>query len=329
MEKVLTISIAAYNAEDDIRRCLDSFVQSSVLAELDIIVTNDGSKDKTQFIVEEYVEKYPNSIRLVNQNNGGHGSTINSGIRHAKGRYFKIVDSDDWVDKNGIEELVRFLSKTNNIDMILNPYYEVSYHDHSKKKLVNPFNERVKLNKIYGVKELNGDEILFMHSLTYRTECIKKMGPIIDERCFYVDMEYCIFPLLYVKNYVYLTFPVYNYLLGSQTQSMSNVNLIKRRDQHFKVVKQIITYFLKNQENIDLNLRKVMAKRIKYAVYQQYKIYLLMKSKQGKKEMVDFDRWLKTQNIDLYKGPEGRLMQVVKILRNTNFCFYAIVTCLL
>ena len=133
MNKILTISIASYNAEKDIPRCLDSFIQTTVFDKLDIIVVNDGSSDNTSQVASEYAKKYPNSIRVVDKENGGHGSTINTGITYAKGKYFKIVDSDDWVNKDGLEDLVSYL-ENNDIDLVINPFHTINYSDH---KMIN------------------------------------------------------------------------------------------------------------------------------------------------------------------------------------------------
>lgn len=321
MEKILTISIAAYNAENDIERCLSSMTNTRVLDKLDIIVINDGSTDGTGNIVEKYTSKYPASIRLINKSNGGHGSTINVGIRNASGKYFKIVDSDDWVDKDGIEKLVDFLSG-NEVDMIMNPYHEVSYEDTSHRKLFDPADNKTVTSQINSIDKLKGTEMLYMHSLTFKTDCMHNMGAIIDENCFYVDMEYCIFSLPYIKSYVYLDFPVYEYLLGSQTQSMAMNNLIKRRNQHLFVTKRIIAFYLQNKSNVNEKVRSIMAERIKYAVYQQYKIFLHM-GNDGKEEIKLFDAWLKLQDKEIYYGPKGRMMKVIRLLRKTNFRLYA------
>ena len=106
-DKVLTISIAAYNLSERIDQCLASFASSKFIDDIELIVTNDGSKDDTAKKVEKWVERYPNSIRLINKKNEGAGSTVNSGILHATGKYFKMVDGDDWVEN--IDEFVSFL----------------------------------------------------------------------------------------------------------------------------------------------------------------------------------------------------------------------------
>ncbi len=323
MEKILTISIAAYNAESDISRCLDSLINSGVLEKLDVVVVNDGSKDQTSKIVKEYVEKYKDSIHMIDKENGGHGSTINSSIKVAEGKYYKILDSDDWVDSNNLAKLVCYL-EANNVDLVLNPYHEVAYSDHSVKKMVEMERNQLEYEIKYDIKKLSEKCVLFMHSLTFKTDVIKKMGSIIDEHCFYVDMEYSIFPMLYVRDFVYLDYSVYQYLLGSQSQSMNIQNMIKRREQHLKVIKRLIEFYNNNESKLCINLRNIIRLRIKYAVYQQYKIYFSMSEKNALLEVKKFDSWLKKANLDLYSGVSGRFMKIINLNRKTNYAFFTL-----
>lgn len=318
MEKILTVSVAAYNAEKCIAHCLDSMVNLNVLKQLDIIVVNDGSDDTTEAIVQSYVDRYPTSVRLINKENGGHGSTINTSIKLATGKYYKIVDSDDWVDSTNLERLVKYLA-CNDIDMVLNPYNEVSYSDHNRLTFFNPNGGNLLYDTKYEVGDMSNDIVLYMHSLTFKTQIIKQMGPIIDENCFYVDMEYCIFPMLYVKTFSCLQYPIYQYLLGSLTQSMNMENLVKRRDQHLRVIKRLITYFNVNANKLCPSMYEVIALRIKYAIYQQYKIYLNLSPAQACSEIKTFDIWLKQQNRVLYIGPKGKIMKFIRINRKTNY----------
>ena len=126
-DKVLTISIAAYNLSERIDQCLASFASSKFIDDIELIVTNDGSKDDTARKVEKWVERYPNSIRLINKKNEGAGSTVNSGILHAAGKYFKMVDGDDWVEN--IDEFVNFLKNCDS-DRVVSDY---TFYDNSKK----------------------------------------------------------------------------------------------------------------------------------------------------------------------------------------------------
>lgn len=322
MDKTLTISIAAYNAENDLARCLDSMVAIESADDLEIIVVNDGSKDNTLRIAQSYQKKHPQIIKIIDKKNGGHGSTINASIKIAQGKYFKIVDADDWVDKNGLEKLITYL-KSHDADLVFNPYYEIDAESLKRKNLVYPSNKNENFGKIFSIEAIK-DTIIYMHSITFKTSVIKKMGSVITENCFYVDMEYTIFPMLYVHDFVYLDFPVYEYLLGTLTQSMNMQNMIKRRDQHLKVTKRITEFYCNNQNAMSENLRKIILRRIRYAVLNQYSIYLNMNSKEGKREVVQFDKWLKEKNTDIYQGAEGKTMQWIRLSRKMDFFGFSI-----
>lgn len=294
-DKILTISIASYNAEKDISRCLESMIKTSVFDYLDIIVVNDGSTDKTSEIASKYAIKFPNSIRLIDKKNGGHGSTINVGILEAKGKYFKIVDSDDWVDKDGIENLVNFLS-VSDVDLVMNPYHTINFNSLKRVDLIDPCPQYIKKNDILLIEQLRGYEELYMHSMTFKTEIMQKVGPVIDEHCFYVDMEYCIYPLVYTKSVCYLETPVYQYLLGSQTQSVSVSSIVKRRNEHKRVLSSLINFYVKNfikNSNYVNSVKNIIYKRISQAIETQYVIYLFMGGKIAKREMDDFSNFLK------------------------------------
>lgn len=320
MKKVLSISIAAYNSANDLPRCIESLINSDVLEKLDIIIVNDGSNDNTAEVANTFVNEYPNSIRLINKQNGGHGSTINASIQAAVGKYYKILDSDDWVDSRNLSRLVEYL-EANDVDMVLNSYEEVDYLDHKSKRLLNP-NHGIPYEEILALQELNHDILLYMHSLTFMTSVMKQMGSIIDEHCFYVDMEYCVFPLQYVKSFVCLEYPVYQYLLGSATQSMNMNNLINRRDQHLKVTKRLVHFYEDNKQNIHRNVLKIIELRLKYAVYQQYVIFLHMNPKEAKHEIVAFDTWLKNTSSDIYRGPDGNVMKYIQFNRIFSFSLF-------
>ena len=132
MEKVLSVSVACYNLGDMILDNLKSFCESSVADKVEVIVTDDGSKDNTAEIVEKYAKNYPNTIKLIKQQNQGPGSTVNSGIKHATGKYFRMVDGDDWVDTKNLEEWVALLEKSD-ADMFVTPYL---IYDNKEQKFV-------------------------------------------------------------------------------------------------------------------------------------------------------------------------------------------------
>ena len=126
-EKILTVTIPSYNVEAYLEDCLESFVNSEVMDDIEVLIVNDGSSDNTVKIAQRYVDKYENTFRLINKENGGHGSTINTGVREAKGKYFKVVDGDDWVDTRSFIHLVKVLLIQNIIRITLRSYRNINH----------------------------------------------------------------------------------------------------------------------------------------------------------------------------------------------------------
>lgn len=107
--KILTVVVPTYNAEKYLEKNLNSLCVEEVLSEIEVIIVNDGSTDSSINIANKYAEKYPDSYKVITKENGGHGSGINCGIKYAQGYYFKVLDADDWVDKNALKNLVNYL----------------------------------------------------------------------------------------------------------------------------------------------------------------------------------------------------------------------------
>lgn len=326
MDKILSISIAAYNAEKDLRRCLDSFLCSSVVEKLEIIVVDDGSQDETAAIAKQYVDKYPTVVKLISKKNGGHGSTINASLQQATGIYYKVVDSDDWVDCDGLERLVNWLSG-HTVDLVLTPYERIDANKIEVPHAVIPYDASQRIAEILPIDKA-GDINVYMHSITYKTDVVQKMGPIIDENCFYVDMEYAIYPMLYIHNYACLDVVVYEYLCGTATQSMSVQNMVKRRNQHLQVVHSLLRFWNTERSEIQQGAYRIVQDRIREAILTQYKIYANMPSNEAYREVREFDAWLQ-QYSDIYDGPRSRFMQLIYWNRRTKFKFYKVTLCLL
>lgn len=294
--KILSISVAAYNAEKWIKKCLDSFICDEILDGLEVIVVDDGSKDGTSTIVQQYVSKYPHSFKLINKENGGHGSTINTSIQIAHGKYFKIVDSDDWVEKNGLIDLVRKLGEMD-VDAVLSPYYTV-YAENDKREhteYAEGLNENYQ-NKILNINKMNVRWKLSMHSVTFRTKLLQDNFIPIDEKYFYVDQEYMVFYLNKVKTVFLSDIPVYDYLLGTIEQSMNFSNMIKRRDQHLTVCKTILTYYCNCNNNAN-----VVKSLVENCIISEYRLlFSIPDCMSSKTELIEFENILKNMSKDIY-----------------------------
>ncbi len=186
MRKILSISVASYNVENTLKETVDSILKCENVKELEIIIVNDGSKDKTLKIAENYKKETPESIVVVDKENGGHGSTINAALDVATGKYFKTVDGDDWVDPTELDKLIVSL-RTCEADLVTSDFTLC---------LENSGEKVLRHNGIgYAGKTINIDEILNkrafqMHEISIRTDLLKDSKCRILENCFYVDREY-------------------------------------------------------------------------------------------------------------------------------------------
>lgn len=251
MDKALTVIIPAYNISEYIEQGMDSLLEeSTIVPYLDIIIVNDGSKDDTLDKANKYVNMFPESVSLIDKENGGHGSGINVGIKKAKGKYLKVLDGDDWVKPDGLKELVNCIAETKDSpDAIINPFEKV--WENGKRETMSF--DKIKAGDLVGFKEVvvNG-YTLPLHTLTIRTGIYRENNiPQIDEKISYDDMEYILYPVPFIKTILFLEKTVYEYRLGLSGQSMNPEQMKKKLSMHTKVIESLADYYRKNRELFD------------------------------------------------------------------------------
>ena len=236
MEKILTVAIPSYNVSKYLDEILPTFLCDEIMNDIEILIVNDGSKDNTAEIASRYEEEYKGVIRLINKENGGHGSTINRGIEEAKGKYFKVVDGDDWVDS---KEFIRYVEALKNIDAdaILTPFNRVNIEN---GEIIKKDFSGLKHGTIYKVDDIICElsNKYQMHSITFKSEVLKKI-PKIRENCFYVDNVFVYIPLFYVKTMYYLDVDFYRYYVGRPNQSVTLENATKNYKMGLRVMNEI------------------------------------------------------------------------------------------
>ena len=319
MDKLLTVVIPAYNIEKYEEQCLSSFVKPKALPEIEVLVVNDGSSDRTVEIAEKYVQKYPDIFRVINKENGGHGSTINRGIEEARGTYFKVVDGDDWVDGAAFGKLVRFLH-TAKSDFIVNRYYWVHNQTGEKKlEFESPF-PGVSYGREYAFSEVSGKTFLKMHALTIKTELLRKI-PKIDEHCFYVDMEYVLFPIPYVRTVTFLEEVVYQYRIGLAGQSMDMKSMQKNEVNYTRVLDRLLAYYEEQQRRkIPVYCLTYLENSLGLMAATLFKIFLSFPYDKGiPGKMKAFDRNLKECYPRVYAAV---INKPVLLLRKSGYLLY-------
>lgn len=326
MNKALTISVAAYNVEKYLEKCLDSFCVPEIMKDIEVLIVNDGSTDRTAEIAAEYVAKYPATFILINKENGGHGSTINTGIQAASGKYFKLVDADDWVERDGLIQLVEIL-KEQEVDAVLSPYYMVEAENGKKTRMACYPVQAKSPNLKAETKQMKRFWNPVMHTITYRTAILQKNFLPIDEHCFYVDVEYVFFYFRYVENVLIADTPVYNYLVGTSGQSVNMHNMVKRREQHLRVCKRLLELIAEPSCR-----QTAIQSIIKNCVVNHYRILMhIEEGKQSKTELQEFDKYLKASYPEIYRtaitygiGKCQKTTVIVWALRNLGFHFYGL-----
>ena len=246
--KILTVSIAAYQVENTIDKCLVSFLTSKNLPSLELLIINDGSKDRTAEVVTKYVEQYPSIIKLVNKENGGHGSTINKSLSIAKGKFFKILDGDDWIDADELDKLVDFLKNTQ-AELVIDRYREV-YSDHTRiMGDVSVYD----YSKVYNFSELFPDgnirkKLFAMHQITILTERLRDVKMYIMEKCFYADTMYMYYVGLSARTVAFCTSCAYQYRLGVEGQSVSGLGVYKHIEDMLKIEYELIEMYARDSK---------------------------------------------------------------------------------
>lgn len=241
--KLLTIAIPCYNSQDYMERCIQSLLPGG--DDVEIIVVDDGSQDMTPEIADAYERKYPGIVRAVHQENGGHGEAVNTGIREASGLFFKVVDSDDWVDPQAYEKILMTLKEIAGseytLDMLISNF--VYEKEGAKHKKVMKYTSALVQDKMFtwsDVRRLRKGQYLLMHSVIYRTKLLRECGLKLPAHTFYVDNLYVYVPLPHVKTMYYLNVDFYRYFIGRDDQSVNEEVMIRRIDQQMKVNKMMI-----------------------------------------------------------------------------------------
>lgn len=258
--KLLSIAIPCYNSENYMRKCVESLLVGG--EDVEILIVNDGStKDNTAKIADEYEEKYPTIVKAIHKENGGHGSAVNAGIDNATGLYFKVVDSDDWVDEDAYREILDTLRNLAGGDKVLDMLISNFVYDKEgeKRKKVMHYRRILPEKQMFtweDCRRFTKGHYILMHSVIYRTKLLQDSGVRLPEHTFYVDNIYLFEPLLHVKNIYYLDVNFYRYYIGREDQSVNESIMISRIDQQIKVNKLMIDYMVENMGEIMKNKRR-------------------------------------------------------------------------
>ena len=300
--KLLTVAIPCYNSQDYMEKSIRSALTGGDRVE--VIVVDDGSKDNTFKIAKKYQEKFPDIVKVVHQENGGHGEAVNTGIKNATGLYFKVLDSDDCLGKKALAEVLDLLedmvSKDAGLDMLITNFmYDKQGVKHKK---IMKYKKAMPVGRMFGWDELKfgTTQYLLMHSVIYRTKVLRECNMELPRHTFYVDNIYVFQPLPFVKNIYYLDVCLYKYFIGRDDQSVNENIMIKRLDQQYRVTRIMLDIY----NNSEINHPNIDAAMVHYFDMMMCVSSILSILEGSKERLDDKERlWkdLKETNPLLYK----------------------------
>ena len=281
------------------KNCIDSLLEGQDLVE--IIIVDDGSKDNTAAIADEYAAKYPDIVKAVHQENGGHGEAVNTGLRNATGLYFKVVDSDDWVNKEAylaiLDKLREITGGPQTLDMMISNF--VYEKQGAKRKKVMRYKSYMPENKIFTWKEMGRMPVgkyILMHSVIYRTGLLRDCGLELPKHTFYVDNLFVYQPLPHVQTMYYMDVNFYRYFIGREDQSVHDDVMIRRIDQQL-FVNRIMIDTIAGAKNI----RRYMLRYLDIIMAVSSIMLIRSGTEENLNKKKDLWKYLKNADIRIYR----------------------------
>jgi len=301
--KILSLIIPSYNCEQYLDKCILSFVDGKIMDKLDIIIVNDGSSDTTEAIARRYCQLYPESVRLISQENRGHGGALNTGCAAARGKYLKVIDADDWVETENLADFVEQLEICQS-DVVLTHYYTTDISTGEAKwwgSHTEKFGQSLRFKQI--MEDFGSYErCLTFHGLTYKTDFYHEYGYQLSEKIFYEDHEFATFPCCHAESLTALDILIYNYRIGDVAQSVSDVNKLKRITHSEAVLRRMTEECLKLPGDMDKNALRYVHHKIKVVLLSYLTTVLLVEKdkKLGRVQAAQIMKYVRNALPDVY-----------------------------
>ena len=316
MQKLLTIIVPVYKVEKYINKCLESLIVSDTqMADIEVIVVNDGTPDNSAIMAKEYEKRYPNTFKVIDKENGGHGSAWNKGVELATGKYLRFLDSDDWL--TNLSDFLRMLENVD-VDLVFTDLLNV-YENTPEKNRIHSCSVAMTSNVVYDVEQFewektnkvfNGHNITNFHMCTYRTDILKQHHPVFLEKMFYDDEILFVLPLCFAKKIVYFNITLYNYLNGRVGQTMDPKVMAKNVGFKVKIRKYTVDFYNKykpQKSNVIKKIQNVLNSR----TTNTFKLMALLPYKDYIEQTKDWEDWIRDNYRD-FKG--GRIIMIYKKL---------------
>lgn len=304
MDKILTIIIPTYNMEKYLRRCLDSLlIDEEGMKQLEVLVINDGSKDSSSEIAHEYQDKYPDTFRVIDKENGNYGSCINRGLKEATGKYVKVLDADDWFDTQSFSYVLKKIGEIN-VDMILTNHVIVNDKGTAKSYYKLDLRENIEL-QFEDIVIFNGKIPMQMHCIIYKRSILNQIGYIQTECMSYTDTEWVLYPSIAVEKVMYFDTYLYCYLVGRDGQTVSDKEMEKTSSTFLRLVDILLKNSKRNLTSTDVIHKKFIMDYLYWQLKSLYYRYLVLK-RDDLSELIEFEQSLdlsfisRLNNVKLY-----------------------------
>ncbi len=303
--KYITFVVPSYNSEDYLEKCVDSLLSGG--EDVEIIIVNDGSTDRTAEIADRYEKEYPGIVHALHKPNGGYGSGVNAGLESASGVYFKVVDSDDWLDGEAYGEVLRTLKRHTDSGEGADLYITNFVYEHlcDDTRYISDYTTKFPQNRFFGwneIKPLRLWKMILMHSLIYRTEKLKETGLVMPEHCFYVDNYYAYYPFPYMERLYYVNVDLYRYYIGRSDQSVALENMTKRySDQITCMTRMLLSYTYAELKAMCRGLRKLMYHILHVILLNTYFFTTAADDEERRRKLAGMWNSLKQKDKKLYR----------------------------
>ena len=304
MNKIVTIVIPTYNMEKFLHQCLDSLLLTDdvLFEQTEVLIVNDGSKDRSLEIAKDYEKRYPSVFRAIDKPNANYGSCVNRGLKEARGKFIKVLDADDGFYPDAYRKYVSYLCNAD-ADMILTGYNRVD----SQQRILHKTLFDLPVSQNFGVKDINAQKGIEMHAVTYRTQMLRDMDYRQDEGISYTDAEWCFIPLLWVRSVSYLPVSLYRYLIGREGQTVEPQVRIKSLWMMRKVFDRISKYYVENQESLEEAQGLMFARLINMSSYI-YRLSIPIVDNDNQKTLQEFDTNIKNTLPSLYVALDKKVL---------------------
>lgn len=296
--KYISFVVPCYNSEEYMEKCIKSLLIGK--DDVEIIIIDDGSKDNTGKIADKYQKKYPNIVKAIHQENGGHGEGINVGLKHATGKYFKVVDSDDWLDETAYKKLLKEIKHIDTDLVVCN--YVYTYTDGRSDQVISFANvyDEGKVLTWDDIHKFKLTQYPSLHSMMYKKSVLDKSNIDLPKHVFYEDNLFIYLPLVNTKTIYYLDLDLYRYYIGRADQSVQESQMIKRSSHQVLVSERVCTaYDLTEIEN--KKLRKLMTRECIFLMTIGVVFSRLAFNKEGEKQYKELWKSVKEKNPKLYR----------------------------